>query len=104
MSLVLGGTGTLRFLPLGDVTSVNVSSNWASPSCGGAYLPEDRNVEDTGFTAQWRVLSLGRGYPSSWKKSNTPPQGIDASAFGVDLITPIGIHEASMRAAKLPQA
>ncbi|HLF11355.1 MAG TPA: cell envelope integrity protein CreD [Gammaproteobacteria bacterium] len=100
LSLVLGGTGTLRFLPLGDVTSVNLSSNWASPSFGGAYLPEDRNVEDTGFSAQWRVLNLGRGYPSSWKKSNTPPQGIDASAFGVDLITPIGIHEASMRAAK----
>jgi inner membrane protein len=46
------------------------------------------------------VLALGRGYPSTWRRSDPPPSGVEASAFGASLITPIGIHEASLRAAK----
>ncbi len=97
--LVLGGTGALSFLPLGDETHVTLESNWPSPSFGGAFLPNERNVDAAGFTAEWRVLDLGRGYPSSWTRSN-PPQTVEASAFGVELITPIGVHEAALRATK----
>ncbi len=98
--LVLGGTSGVHFLPLGGLTTVRLQSNWASPRFGGAFLPEQRDVTADGFSAQWRVLDIGRGYASTWKKSTPLPEGIEASAFGVDLITPIGIHEASMRAAK----
>jgi inner membrane protein len=101
--LVLGGTGTLRFLPLGDATRASITSTWPSPSFGGAYLPESPpSVDDAGFAARWRMLALGRGYPSTWLRSGPlpQPQRVAASAFGVDLITPVGIHESSMRAAK----
>jgi inner membrane protein len=46
------------------------------------------------------VLDLGRGYPSSWTRSGTAPLDIEASAFGAELITPVGVHEAAMRATK----
>jgi inner membrane protein len=98
--LMIQGTETLRFLPLGDETRVSVGSDWASPSFSGAYLPDERSVTDAGFTAEWRVLDLGRGYASSWTRAEAAPQSVAASAFGVELITPVGIHEASMRAAK----
>ena len=98
--LALGGTGALEFLPLGDETHVSVTSNWASPSFVGAYLPGERTVDDSGFTADWRVLDLGRGYPSSWTRAGLAPPDIDASAFGAALITPVGVHEAAMRATK----
>lgn len=100
--LVLGGTGTLKFLPLGDETRVAVTSNWASPSFVGAFLPSERSVDAGGFTAEWRVLDLGRGYASSWRRSDVPPPPPDvaASAFGAALITPVGIHEAALRATK----
>lgn len=100
--LVLGGTGTLKFLPLGDETRVAVTSNWASPSFVGAFLPSDRAVDAGGFTAEWRVLDLGRGYASSWRRSDVPPPPPDvaASAFGAALITPVGVHEAALRATK----
>jgi inner membrane protein len=97
--LALGGTGALHFLPLGDETRVAITSDWASPSFVGAFLPGERTVGARGFTAEWRVLDLGRGYPSSWKRSEAP-QAVAASAFGAELITPVGIHEATMRAAK----
>ncbi len=98
--LVLGGTGGLTFLPLGDETRVAVTSNWASPSFVGAYLPGERTVDEGGFTAEWRVLDLGRGYPSSWTRAGLAPQDIAASAFGAELITPVGVHEAALRATK----
>lgn len=98
--LVLGGTGRLKFLPLGDETRVVVDSNWASPSFVGAYLPSQRSVDDDGFEAEWRVLDLGRGYPSRWTRVGSAPSDIAASAFGAALITPVGVHEAAMRATK----
>ncbi len=98
--LTLGGTGELKFLPLGDTTDVTLTSPWPSPSFMGAYLPEMREVTESGFSATWHVLNLGRGYPSSWQESRFAPHTIANSAFGVDFIVPIGIYEASTRAVK----
>ncbi|MEO8467579.1 MAG: cell envelope integrity protein CreD [Gammaproteobacteria bacterium] len=98
--LVLGGTGALRFLPLGDLTRVRITSNWPSPKFFGAYLPDEREVADAGFSASWRVLALGRGFASSWQRLDPAPTGIAESSFGAELITPIGVHEATLRAAK----
>jgi inner membrane protein len=98
--LALAGTGALTFLPLGDETRVALTSDWPSPSFVGAFLPSDRTVEATGFTAEWRVLDLGRGYPSSWKRTDNAPADVEQSAFGAELITPVGIHEAALRATK----
>ena len=66
----------------------------------GAYLPETREVAESGFSATWHVLYLGRGYPSSGHESRFAPDAIANFAFGVDFIVPIGIYEASTRAAK----
>lgn len=98
--LVLGGTSALRFLPLAATTSVDLQSDWPSPRFGGAHLPAQRSVGDAGFSAQWRVLDLGRPFASSWRRSGQPPQAVEAAAFGVDLFTPIGVHEAALRAVK----
>jgi inner membrane protein len=109
--LTIGGTGALRFLPLGDLTDVEIRSSWPSPSFGGAYLPDERTVTGNGFSAQWRMQSLGRGYPSVWRRSDGDVIGIGpalargdpaqaTSSFGVELIVPVGIHEASLRATK----
>jgi inner membrane protein len=46
------------------------------------------------------VLDLGRGYPSSWTRTGAAPLNIEASAFGAELITPVGVHEAALRATK----
>ncbi len=98
--LTLGGTGELKFLPLGDTTDVTLTSAWPSPSFMGAYLPGTREISESGFSATWHVLNLGRGYPSSWQESRFARDAIANSAFGVDFIVPIGIYEASTRAAK----
>jgi inner membrane protein len=100
LELQLGGSSSLSFLPLGGVTRAALKSNWASPSFNGAYLPERRTITAEGFTASWRVLDIGRSFGASWKRSDGPPSAVEATSFGAALITPVGIHEASLRSAK----
>jgi len=96
----LGGTERIQFLPLGDTTEVSVTSDWPSPSFAGTYLPEEREIDEEGFSASWRVTSLGRALPSRFLSSNTDSIGIANAAFGVDLFVPVGLYQLADRATK----
>jgi inner membrane protein len=73
-SFGLRGSRSLSLVPRGGRTEWAVTSPWASPSFGGAFLPDQREVKDSGFTASYIVdkLALGMapvamedpGYPS----------------------------------------
>jgi inner membrane protein len=100
LGLAFRGTGSIDFLPLGDETRVSISSNWPSPSFAGTHLPRQRDVGREGFSAEWRVLDLGRGYPAQWRSTQGAPLAVGASVFGAALVTPVGVHEATLRATK----
>ena len=57
--LKLSGTEKLAFLPVGDHTEVLLTSPWPSPSFVGAYLPERRDIDAKGFSAEWIQNFLG---------------------------------------------
>ena len=95
-----GGTEQIQFLPLGDSTTVKMQSAWVSPSFSGAYLPENRQVSEDGFTATWRVSSLGRELPSRWRAATYENTSVQSSAFGVDLFQPVGLYQLADRATK----
>jgi inner membrane protein len=101
VDVAIGGSNWLGFLPLGATTRVTATSDWPSPSFRGAYLPEDRDVNGKGFTATWRVLDFGREFPPRWQRSD-PVQVLSGNSIelGAALIDPIGVHEATLRAAK----
>lgn len=86
LSVALAGTTGLQYLPLGDSTRVALAADWPSPSFKGAYLPAERAVDSTGFKATWTMLSLGRGFPSQWSRSERAGAHVGAAAFGVSLI------------------
>lgn len=98
--LKLSGTEKLAFLPMGDRTEVLLTSAWPSPSFVGAYLPERRDIDAKGFSAEWRVLHLGRSYPGEWRNGEIPAERIANSAFGVNLFVPVSTYQKSTRAAK----
>lgn len=104
ITLRIGGSGGIAFLPFGGVTRVDLQSDWPSPSFHGGFLPDTRSVDTNGFNASWRVLDLGRGYASSWLRSQhiagRLAEQIQATSFGVDFVIPIGAHRASLRATK----
>ncbi|MBU4479992.1 cell envelope integrity protein CreD, partial [Patescibacteria group bacterium] len=95
--LKLKGSERLAFVPVGKTTDVKVISDWNAPSFDGSFLPDNREVGDTGFTGDWHILDLNRNYPQSWTGST---YSIYDSTFGVSLIQPVDGYKKSDRSAK----
>lgn len=97
LSLGLKGSGSLAFSPVGKSTEVSLKSEWEAPKFTGNFLPAEREVTDTGFTASWAVTHLNRSFPQVWAgKSYTPSD----DAFGVDLIMEADHYTKAERSAK----
>jgi inner membrane protein len=97
LSLGLRGSGSIAFSPVGKSTEVILKSEWQAPKFTGNFLPAERDVTDTGFTASWVVTHLNRSFPQVWAgKSYTPSD----DAFGVDLIMEADHYTKAERSAK----
>jgi len=97
--LNLNGSKEIEFIPSGGNTEVDIRSNWQSPSFKGKFLPDSREVGDSGFTANWKILQLNKDLPSAWINENIAGKMQDA-AFGFDLIFPLDDYQKSIRSAK----
>lgn len=94
LSLDLKGSQLLYFTPVGKVTDITMESEWANPSFNGAFLPDNREVSPSGFTANWNVLHLNRNYPQIWAGNR---HSIGSSSFGIDLLLPVDNYQKSYR-------
>lgn len=99
VKLNLKGSESLRFTPMGKTTTVALASNCSTPSFTGAFLPENRDVNNTGFTCDWKVMHLNRNYPQviqddRWKYD------IEESVFQVEMLVPVQHYQKSMRSVK----
>lgn len=99
VDLNFNGSSALKFIPLGKITQVGIQSKWANPSFNGAFLPDTREVNADGFTANWEVLHLNRSYPQKFKEKDSV-SGFTESSFGVNLFAPVDEYQKSMRSAK----
>lgn len=97
VNLKFNGSSNLSFIPLGRSTEIKLASAWKNPKFDGAFLPDSREVNEKGFSANWKVLNLNRSYPQQFSGTIN---GIDESAFGVSLLMPVDQYQKSMRAAK----
>lgn len=84
ITLSLNGCRDLFFWPVGRSTRAELSSKLSTPSFCGAFLPQEREVTETGFRAAWAVSEFNRNCPSSWVGSRICLG--NESAFGVSLI------------------
>ncbi len=98
-NLHLQGSRHLGFMPLGKETIVKLSSDWQDPSFSGAFLPDERTVNEGGFTAGYKILELNRNYPQFWTGEQNAGS-IQSSAFGVDLLLPANDYQKTIRSAK----
>lgn len=99
--LTVNGSEKIAFAPFGKVTKVSLASNWTNPSFQGVWLPEQREITQKGFNATWNIASLGRNYPQQWNNESPTDLGlIQASLFGVDLISPVDNYRMSDRSIK----
>ena len=106
-SLVLPfkGSGNLMFAPVGQTTTVNLTSDCVTPSFNGYYLPDERQVTDTGFQAEWKILAINRDYPQILDDSfigsyEYGRSDFNNSTFGVELKVPVEQYLQTDRAIK----
>ena len=106
-SLVLPfkGSGNLMFAPVGQTTTVGLTSDCVTPSFNGYYLPDERHVTDTGFRAEWKVLAINRDYPqvvddSFLRFNDYSNSDFEKSTFGVELKVPVEQYLQTDRAIK----
>jgi len=97
--LHLQGSRNLGFVPLGRETQVTLASGWRDPSFSGSFLPDERTVNDEGFSASYKILELNRNYPQFWTGDQNSGS-LQNSSFGVDLLLPMNDYQKSMRSAK----
>lgn len=95
----LNGSVSLNFVPFGETTVVDMKSNCKNPSFCGAFLPEKRVVNDSGFVSNWKVLNLNRNY-TQMIESGRENIGIQESVFGVNVLVPVCHYQKSIRSVK----
>ena len=95
--LHIKGSESLKFIPIGKITEVNMKSNWGNPSFAGDFLPSSRNVTANGFNANWKINQFNRNYPQEW--FNTTYE-LYPSSFGVKLLIPVDEYQTTMRTSK----
>lgn len=95
--LKTNGSSFLKFTPVGKVTEVNLSGPWGDPKFSGEFLPDSRDIQDTTFIANWKVLHLNRSYPQGFLGERGDIAG---TTFGVGLILPVNEYQKNERAAK----
>lgn len=95
--LSLNGSRQLYFVPLGNETNVDLTSNWPDPIFSGQFLPDTHHVTTKGFTAHWKVLQLNRNYPQQWLGNAYNPI---YAAFGVDMKVGVDNYQKNTRSAK----
>ena len=97
-NMEFNGSKQLRVIPIGEETTLNIKSKWASPSFVGNYLPynSDKQTPDS-FDAKWKILNINRAFSQSFfdKLPN-----LNEFAFGVNLMLPVDDYQQSTRSAK----
>lgn len=101
ISLKMNGSQGLYVVPTGKTTTVNFSSDWATPSFDGSFLPEHRQITASGFTSEWKVLDLNRSYGQVIRADNDKAVSQMAnSRFGVRFIQAVDQYQQNLRSVK----
>jgi inner membrane protein len=100
VDLVFNGSIALSLAPVARETQVSLASDWPHPSFFGAFLPDEREVTASGFTASWKIPHLARSVPEAWSLAEEGLQRLQPYAFGVRMIAPVDHYSLVTRAVK----
>jgi inner membrane protein len=118
--LVLDGSVRMNFAPVAKNNHVTLTSKWPHPQFSGQFLPspKDRKIDNSGFTATWKISSLATNTQQQFSRAeslsmaaesqvsaaiNTNPGSPGLSNleyFSVAFIEPVNIYSQADRAVK----
>lgn len=100
VDLAFNGSVSLQFAPVARETSIRLTSDWPHPSFAGAFLPDERTIDDKGFRASWKIPHLARSVPEAWGSAEAGIERLTPFTFGVDMIAPVDFYSLVNRASK----
>jgi inner membrane protein len=98
-AITYNGSNSVKFIPVGKITTVSVDSDWESPSFEGSFAANDttKTITKNGFHADWKVLDINRTFSQQY--ANVLPD-LDDYLFGVKLIQTVDEYQQNERASK----
>jgi len=99
-SMEIGGGGSVSVTPLGRNSELTLSGNWPSPSFQGALLPEERQLNNEGFSAHWRIPEVSRPIQPWWDSNDGLDMNLSIYALRVDLLESVGVYTMTERSVK----
>ena len=100
--LKLQGTGELNIMPMGLDSDVVLKADWPHPSFIGNYLPIEREVSASGFSAHWHTSLFSTNMNEVMQNCLHKGEcdSVDSRSFGVSFIDPVDQYLKSDRAIK----
>jgi len=97
LAMEMNGSQSLRFVPIGKLTTTKMTSDWPAPSFSGEFLPDDesKKIGPDGFEADWKILEINRQFGQQFF-DHLPD--LSSFAYGTDLIVPIDDYQKTERA------
>lgn len=99
LTLGLNGAQSFQIAPVGRTTDVTVTSDWPHPSFRGAFLPDQSEISETGFSASWSIPHLARAVPQVTRE-NLAGLVRQRTAFGVDYFQPNDFYQKAFRTSR----
>lgn len=104
MDLGVLGTSEFHVMPVGRENQIALSSNWASPSFIGQYLPFRHEIGPKGFSAQWAMSFFSTNLEESLRycnnSSTTACAEFNSRSFGISFVDPVDQYLKTDRAIK----
>ncbi len=102
LALVLQGAESLSLVPIGRESTVKLAADWPHPSFIGNFLPSDRQIDEKGFSAQWRASYFSSNIAELFDQcaQENDCKDFNQRSFGVNLIEPVDQYVKSDRATK----
>lgn len=101
--LEIAGSGRLDWVPVAENNDFSLRSAWRHPSFAGQFLPETRDIDQTGFAARWRVNDFATGGDRMLGTRNAGiavPTSWLSTTLGVSLIDPVDAYTQTDRAVR----
>lgn len=64
-TLRLGGAKQISIIPFAKSTKIKIASNWPHPGFSGDYLPDNKQISDSGFVGTRMIPRLASGLPDT---------------------------------------
>lgn len=101
IEISLRGMESLSFTPIGKDTQVTLASAWQHPSFTGRFLPESRDVSETGFKAQWQMSDFSTNISEAFSGClRGTCHALNTTQFGVSLYSAVDIYQQAERSLK----